>query len=73
MRVASDVEKQFPGVHVAITGGHRMSVDNATIIRARCDAVHRHRFGGDDRVVFRGVSAAVAGADCRFCRRCSEH
>lgn len=33
MRVVVDVEKQFPGVHVAITGGHRMAVDNSTIIR----------------------------------------
>jgi predicted exporter len=62
MRVVADVEKQFPGVHVAITGGHRMSVDNATIIRrdaTRCIAIG---IGGDDRVVLCGVSAAVAGA-----------
>lgn len=42
MRVAHDVEREFPGVHVAITGGHRMSVDNATIIRGdatRCIAI----------------------------------
>ncbi len=42
VRAARDVEQQFPGVHVAITGGHRMSVDNATIIRAdaqRCIAI----------------------------------
>ena len=41
-RVVADVEKQFPGVHVAITGGHRMSVDNSSIIRAdatRCIAI----------------------------------
>ena len=41
-RVVADVEKQFPGVHVAITGGHRMAVDNATIIRVdatRCIAI----------------------------------
>lgn len=37
MRAARAVEQSFPGVHVAITGGHRMSVDNATIIKA--DAV----------------------------------
>ena len=36
-QLVGDVEKQFPGVHLAITGGHRMSVDNATIIKA--DAV----------------------------------
>src|SRR5271170_7422471 len=29
LRVAHEVEKDFPGVHVAITGGHRMSLDNA--------------------------------------------
>ena len=34
LRVAHEVEKQFSGVHVAITGGHRMSVDNATNIKA---------------------------------------
>ncbi|HWN93711.1 MAG TPA: MMPL family transporter [Methylomirabilota bacterium] len=34
MRMVQDVEKRFPGVHVAITGGHRMSVDNATFIKA---------------------------------------
>ena len=32
--MAREVEKEFPGVHVAITGGHRMSVDNATMIKA---------------------------------------
>jgi uncharacterized protein len=37
-RMTRDVEKQFPGVHVAITGGHRMSVDNATLIKS--DATH---------------------------------
>ncbi len=31
-RAANDVEKNFPGVHVAITGGHRMALDNATLI-----------------------------------------
>lgn len=41
-RAASDVEQQFPGVHVAITGGHRMAVDNSSIIRVdatRCIAI----------------------------------
>jgi len=41
-RVVVEVEKQFPGVHVAITGGHRMAVDNSTIIRVdatRCIAI----------------------------------
>ena len=38
MRVVRGVENRFAGVHVAITGGHRMSVDNATlkIGRASC-------------------------------------
>jgi len=42
MRVVTDVEQDFPGVHVAITGGHRMSVDNAGIIRrdaTKCIAI----------------------------------
>jgi 1-acyl-sn-glycerol-3-phosphate acyltransferase len=33
LRMRDAVEKQFPGIHVAITGGHRMSVDNATLIK----------------------------------------
>jgi 1-acyl-sn-glycerol-3-phosphate acyltransferase len=33
LRAAREVEKEFPGVHVAITGGHRMSLDNSTLIR----------------------------------------
>jgi 1-acyl-sn-glycerol-3-phosphate acyltransferase len=33
LRTRDAVEKIFPGVHVAITGGHRMSVDNATLIK----------------------------------------
>lgn len=42
LAVAHDVEREFPGVHVAITGGHRMAVDNSTIIRidaTRCIAI----------------------------------
>jgi predicted exporter/1-acyl-sn-glycerol-3-phosphate acyltransferase/ubiquinone/menaquinone biosynthesis C-methylase UbiE len=33
LSTARDVESHFPGVHIAITGGHRMSVDNATLIK----------------------------------------
>jgi hypothetical protein len=33
LRLAREVEDKFPGVHVAVTGGHRMSVDNATLIK----------------------------------------
>ncbi|HEX5221222.1 MAG TPA: MMPL family transporter, partial [Verrucomicrobiae bacterium] len=42
LQTVRQVEQQFPGVHVAITGGHRMSVDNASIIRsdaARCISI----------------------------------
>ena len=42
LQIVHAVEKQFPGIHVAITGGHRMSVDNASIIRAdaaRCISI----------------------------------
>jgi len=42
LQTVQQVEKQFPGVHVAVTGGHRMSVDNASIIRsdaARCISI----------------------------------
>ncbi len=42
IRLARSVESQFPGVHVAITGGHRMAVDNATIIKSdatRCISI----------------------------------
>lgn len=34
LRVASEVERRFPGVHVAITGGHRMTVDNAALLES---------------------------------------
>jgi 1-acyl-sn-glycerol-3-phosphate acyltransferase len=32
MQLVAEVEQQFPGVHVAVTGGHRMAVDNSSII-----------------------------------------
>lgn len=38
LRASHEVENDFPGVHVAITGGHRMSLDNATLLRR--DAKH---------------------------------
>jgi uncharacterized protein len=34
LQLAKDVERHFPDVHVAITGGHRMTVDNATMIKS---------------------------------------
>jgi 1-acyl-sn-glycerol-3-phosphate acyltransferase len=34
VQMVRDVERQFPGVQVAFTGGHRMAVDNATFIKA---------------------------------------
>ena len=48
LRVAHNVENQIPGVHVAITGGHRMSVDNSTLIKS--DA---------SRCIFLGVAAML--------------
>ena len=48
LRVARNVEIEFPGVHVAITGGHRMSVDNSTLIKS--DAT---------RCIFLGVTAML--------------
>jgi len=33
LAMAREVEVRFPGVHVAITGGHRMTVDNASLIK----------------------------------------
>jgi 1-acyl-sn-glycerol-3-phosphate acyltransferase len=33
LRLARDVEQRFSGVRIAITGGHRMTVDNATLIK----------------------------------------
>ena len=38
LQAAREVEAAFPGVHVAITGGYRMSLDNATLIRT--DSMH---------------------------------
>jgi uncharacterized protein len=32
LRAAHEVETNFPGTHVAITGGHRMSLDNSRLI-----------------------------------------
>jgi 1-acyl-sn-glycerol-3-phosphate acyltransferase len=48
LRMRDAVEKQFPGVHVAITGGHRMSVDNASLIKS--DAT---------RCIFLGMAAML--------------
>jgi 1-acyl-sn-glycerol-3-phosphate acyltransferase len=48
LRMVRDVEKQYPGVHVAITGGHRMSVDNATLIK-----------GDATRCIFLGMGAML--------------
>jgi 1-acyl-sn-glycerol-3-phosphate acyltransferase len=33
LKLAGEVDRHFPGVHVSITGGHRMTVDNATLIK----------------------------------------
>jgi 1-acyl-sn-glycerol-3-phosphate acyltransferase len=34
LRAAHEVETDFPGTHVAITGGHRMAQDNAALLRS---------------------------------------
>ena len=34
LRATVAVEQHYPSVHVAVTGGHRMAVDNATLIEA---------------------------------------
>ncbi|HEU5395920.1 MAG TPA: MMPL family transporter, partial [Verrucomicrobiae bacterium] len=34
LEAATAVEAKFPGVHVAITGGHRMALDNSSLLRA---------------------------------------
>ena len=49
LRVATSVGLQYPGVHVAITGGHRMTVDNARLIR-----------GDADRCILLGMVAMLA-------------
>jgi 1-acyl-sn-glycerol-3-phosphate acyltransferase len=48
LRLAAEVEKHFPGVHLAITGGHRMAVDNATLIK-----------GDATRCIFLGMAAML--------------
>ena len=48
MRLTRSVETNFPGAHLAITGGHRMSVDNSTLIKA--DAT---------RCIFLGMAAML--------------
>ncbi|HZZ34137.1 MAG TPA: MMPL family transporter, partial [Caulobacteraceae bacterium] len=58
LRVARAVERGFPGVRVAITGGHRMSVDNATLIKT--DAT---------RCIFLGMGAMVVLCLASFRRR----
>ena len=57
-QLASAVGKQFPGVHVAITGGHRMSVDNATLIK-----------GDATRCIFLGMGAMLVLCLTAFRRR----
>jgi 1-acyl-sn-glycerol-3-phosphate acyltransferase len=57
-RLARAVEREFPGVHVAITGGHRMSVDNASLIKS--DAI---------RCIFIGMGAMLVLCLTTFRRR----
>jgi len=58
LRVSRDVEREFQGVHVAITGGHRMSVDNATLIK-----------GDATRCIFLGMAAMLVLCVTAFRRR----
>lgn len=58
MREVQAVEHEFPGVHVAITGGHRMSVDNATLIK-----------GDAKRCLFLGMGAMLVLCLSAFRRR----
>ena len=58
LRVARAVERELPGVHVAITGGHRMSVDNATLIK-----------GDATRCIFLGMAAMLVLCLTAFRRR----
>jgi len=48
LQLARDVENEFPGVRVASTGGHRMTVDNATLIK-----------GDATRCIFLGMTAML--------------
>ncbi len=56
--VAHEVEKAFPGMHVAITGGHLMSVDNARLIK-----------GDATRCIFLGMAAMLVLCLTAFRRR----
>ena len=58
LQLAREAEKQFPGVHVAITGGHRMTVDNATLIK-----------GDATRCIFLGMGAMLVLCLTAFRRR----
>ena len=48
LRLARVVEERFPGVHVAITGGHRMTMDNSMLIK-----------GDATRCIFLGMGAML--------------
>jgi uncharacterized protein len=58
LRAARRIEQQFAGVHVAITGGHRMTVDNATLIK-----------GDAKRCIFLGMAAMLVLCLTAFRRR----
>ena len=58
LRMSTAVAQEFPGVHVAITGGHRMAVDNAMLIKA--DAT---------RCIFLGMAAMLVLCWMAFRRR----
>jgi len=58
LNLAREVEAHVPGAHVAITGGHRMSVDNATLIK-----------GDATRCIFLGMGAMLVLCLAAFRRR----
>lgn len=56
--LARELEAQFPGVRIAMTGGHRMTVDNATLIK-----------GDATRCIFLGMTAMLLLCLTAFRRR----
>jgi uncharacterized protein len=58
LRLAGEVERRFPGVHVAMTGGHRMTVDNAALIQ-----------GDATRCIVLGMAAMLALCLAAYRRR----
>ena len=58
LRLMRGLEGRFPGVQIAMTGGHRMTVDNATLIK-----------GDAARCIFLGMAAMLVLCLTAFRRR----